>query len=369
MKICRRCVAPETRPGITFDEEGVCFPCRVAERQAQVDWRERRAELEAIAQWAKQTTRCGYDCIVGVSGGKDSLRQSLYARDELGLKPLLVSSTYPPEQLAERGARNLSNLIRLGFDTLTVGPGPEKWKELMKRAFQRFGNWAKSTEMALYATPPRIALAYGIPLILLGENAVLTCGDLGGSLSGDANRIRYNHTLAGGDPKELLGEGVTRRDAFWFTFPSEEEMEKAQIQILYLGFYIRDFDPWTNGEIAIRHGLEVREDLPEETGALLPFEDLDEDFVHVNQMLKFFKYGLARVADQVSQAIRLGRMSREEALELVRRYDGRCAEHHIRHFCRYLRISWEEFWEVADRYRNPALWERNGKEEWCLRES
>ena len=57
-----------------------------------------------------------FDCIIGVSGGKDSTRQALFIREKLKMRPLLVCCTYPPEQLTDLGAKNLSNLIKLGFD-------------------------------------------------------------------------------------------------------------------------------------------------------------------------------------------------------------------------------------------------------------
>ena len=366
MRICRKCVMPSTRPGIWFDEDGVCFPCQVAEAQRAVDWEVRKTELRNIAEWGRQRRKCGYDCIVAVSGGKDSTRQALYARDELGLRPLLVSCTYPPEQQSIIGAHNLSNVIELGFDTIVVGPGPEKWKKLMKRAFYKFGNWAKATELALYAVPPRVAMAYGIPLIFLGENNVLTYGDVGGSMGGDANRVKYNNTLAGGSPEDLMGDGITECDVLWFTYPSDEEMQRANLRVVYLGFYIEDFNLHTNARIAMQHGLKIRDTRPEEVGALNQFEDLDEDFVHVNQMLKFFKFGFARVADEASQAVRLGLMSRGEAIEVSRKYDGRCAPRYIKRFCDYIGIDEAEFWRVADSYRNKDIWTKDANGGWCL---
>lgn len=366
MKICKKCVTPDTRPGIRFDEEGVCLPCRVSENSPEIDWDSRREELKRIAEWGRANSSCGYDCIVPVSGGKDSTRQALYARDELGLRALLVSCVYPPEQQSVIGANNLSNLISLGFDTITVGPGPEKWKTLMKRAFYKFGNWAKATELALYAIPPRVAIAYGIPLIFLGENNAITYGDLGGSFGGDANRVKYNNTLAGGTPKELIGDGITERDALWFEYPSDDDMNEAGLRVVYMGYYISDFTIYRNAEIAIQNGLHIRDVPPEDVGALSNFEDLDEDFVHVNQMLKFFKMGFARVADEASQSIRMGRMTRDEAIDIVRSYDGKCAPRYINQFSHYLGITHDEFWRVANSYRNPNIWKHHSNGDWEL---
>jgi N-acetyl sugar amidotransferase len=351
-------VTPSTRPGIQFDDEGVCLPCRVAAESLIIDWAARREELERIGEWGRQHTRMGYHCIVPVSGGKDSTRQALYARDELGLRPLLVSCTYPPEQQSVVGAHNIANLIELGFDTIIVGPGPQKWKALMERAFYRFGNWAKATELALYAIPPRVAIRYGIPLIFLGENNATTYGDLGGSLGGDANRMKYNNTLSGGTPDALMGEGIEDCDVLWFRYPSDEEMHRAHLRVVYMGFFIEDFNQHTNARIALANGLSVRNTAPEDVGALNQVEDLDEDFVHVNQLLKFLKFGFARVTDEASQRVRLGLMSREEAIDVVAKYDGRCHPRYIKAFADYLGIDEAEFWRVADQFRGRDVWTR-----------
>ena len=367
MYYCKRCVIPSTRPGIQFDDEGICSPCRVAEKHQKVDWDRRRVELEKVAQWGRDNSTGDYDCIIGISGGKDSLRQALIAKNELGLRTLLVCCSYPPEQQSEIGAANQANIISLGFDTIIVGPAPEKWKELMKRAFYKYGNWCKPTEMALYAIPPRVATSMGIPLIFLGENNALVSGDLGGSMTGDANLIKYNNTLSGGDPSEYVYGDITEKDVYWHRFPTDEEMRRANIRIVYLGFYIEDFNQFANYEIAMKNGLSIRDVPREDIGALHRFEDLDEDFVHVNQLLKYYKLGFARTTDDCSHMIRQGMLTREEAIELVQRYEGKCALRYIEAFCRYLDISEGEFWRVAESFRNKEIWEQDSSGAWRLK--
>ena len=117
MRYCKRCLQPDTRPNITFDENGVCPPCNYSEVVKKIEWDERRADLKQIIKFAKSNNSSGYDCIIGVSGGKDSLRQAIFVKEELQLNPLLVSLNYPPEQMTERGASNISNMISFGFDT------------------------------------------------------------------------------------------------------------------------------------------------------------------------------------------------------------------------------------------------------------
>lgn len=358
MNYCKKCVQPDTRPGIRFDEDGVCPACRYVEGLAFVDWDARLRELHALVERTKQNNHSGYDCIIGVSGGKDSTRQALYVRDNLKLKALLVSCTYPPEQLSERGAHNLSNLISLGFDTISIGPDPQTWKRLMRKSFLEYGNWAKSTETALYATLPRLSIAYHIPLAFLGENPATQMGDLDtGSLDWDANKMKNTNTIVAGT-RVYLGDGVKPQHLIAYEHPSDEEMAWANVQLAYLGYFWPNFTKLDNGAFSISHGLEVRTDTPLERGALHPFEALDEDFVFVNQMIKYFKFGFGKVTDEVCELIRYGRMSREEAIELVNKYDGRCSSDYIKRFCDYIEVSEQEFWTTAESYRNKDLFEK-----------
>jgi hypothetical protein len=143
-------------------------------------------------------------------------------------------------------------------------------------------------------------------------------------------------------------------------------MESAELRIVYLGYFVKDFNNIRNAEVAVCNGLQVRDDAPEDIGALANHDALDDDFVHVNQMLKYFKLGFGKATDEVCEAIRLGHMTRSEGLDLVRRIDGRCADRYIVKFCEYLEISTEEFWEIADSFRNPNIWSRNAEGNWVL---
>jgi N-acetyl sugar amidotransferase len=370
MKYCKECVQPDTRPGIKFDKKGICLACNFARKTDKIKWRKRRKELEKIAEYGRSHNVSGYDCIIGVSGGKDSTRQSIFVRDELGLKPLLVSCQYPPEQLVERGASNISNLISLGFDCITVAPDPVVWKNLMLQGFLKYGNWCKSTEMALYASAPKVAIAYHIPLIFLGENPAIALGDTGvGSFTGNANKMKYYHTLQGGDPRknELVPKEVKDQDIIFYKYPSDDELKWAKLKIVYLGYYIKDFTRFKNAEFAVKRGLQIRRDPPEDIGDIYGFGALDEDFVVVNQMLKYLKFGFGQVTDQLAEAVRLKMMKRTEAAKLVKKYDGKCAKRFIKGFCKYLGISEKKFWQVAESYRNKDIWRRDSRGKWKLK--
>lgn len=365
--LCARCVNPSSRPNMVFNSEGVCPVCVYEEqkRSETIDWERRLGELAEICQWGRAHTTSTYDCIVTVSGGKDSTRQACFARDECGMNPLLVNCAYPPEQLSELGAHNLSNLVELGFDTLSISPNPQLWKRLMREGFFRFGNWARSTEMALYAIPIHAAIAYQIPLIFYGENPALTIGERHGRVDGDASQLKKGNTIAGG-PSQLLPQDATPQDAHFYYYPPDDDMEAAHLRLVYLGYYMADWSGQNNARFAIERGLRTRPEPPEAIGDLWGFTCLDEDYSIVNQYLKYVKLGFGRVTDQVCEAINAGDMTREHGLELVRLYDGKCDPELIRRFCAYLEISEPQFWEVVERYRNRNIWRATPDGEWQL---
>ncbi len=369
IRYCKRCLEPDTRPDCVFDDEGICFPCRYYETIHEIDWDARRRELNELVEWGKARNVSGYDCLISVSGGKDSLRQALICRDELGMNPLLVSSVFPPEQLTERGAYNLANLISLGFDCLFVNAGPETWRSMVREGFLRWGNLNKSTEMLLFVVAPRIAITYHIPLIVYGENPALQWGSAGGSLDGDANLMKNCNTVKGGDISWMFEAGADPSSMYWYTYPSEKEFDRANLRMIYLGYYVEDFNDFVNGPVAVENGLICREGFdaePENIGQITPFDALDCDFISVNQMLKQFKLGFGKASEQCSGAVRAGQMTREEALDLTLRYDGKCSPRYIRRFCNYIGVNEEEFWDVAERYRNLDLWEPDGND-WRLK--
>jgi N-acetyl sugar amidotransferase len=367
---CTRCLEPTTRPDATFDEHGVCMPCRYVAELDQIDWAARRRELDAIIKWGREKSRAPYDCIIGVSGGKDSTRQAFFVRDELGLKPLLVSCAYPPEHQTERGALNLGNLAAQGFDIHIVGPAPRISKAMLRESFIHYGNLFRATELALYSSIPIVAIAQGIPLIFLGENPALAFGGNVGSLDGSANQLRQQNTLGGAELMPWFNLGFERKDLFWYAYPPDRDVKRAGLRMVYLGYYMKDFNDIVNSEFSLSRGLMPREGTdadPIETGSINPADALDEEFVHVNQFLKYLKLGFGKVTQQASVQVRYGKISREEALDLVHKYDGRCSERYIRKLCNYIDISLEEFWEHAGRHRNLDLWQLDNQGEWQLR--
>jgi len=174
MKYCKKCVQNDQRPNIKFDDEGVCLACRFEESKKNIDWDERKKILQSIADWAKASTPCSYDCVIGVSGGKDSHLQALYAKEKLGLNPLLVCNA--PDGRTGVGTHNIENLRSYGFDLVEIRPDPEVMRALTKRDFYKYGNLVKSSEYSLWSSAYRVAAEKKIPLVIQGENPALIFG-------------------------------------------------------------------------------------------------------------------------------------------------------------------------------------------------
>ncbi|MDC1382739.1 N-acetyl sugar amidotransferase [Candidatus Puniceispirillum sp.] len=346
MNYCIYCLQPDTRPNSEFRDGGVCPACDYSRRLKEVDWGERYEILQNLIEKNPRTEGQFFDCIIGVSGGKDSSRQALWIRDKLGLKPLLVCLNYPPQQVTQRGCENLSNLINLGFDVVVSGPAPETWRKLAREGFLTFTNWARSTEMALYSSVPQIAIRYKIPLIFWGENPGVQLGDLKtlGKTGYDGNNLRNMNTLSGGGIDWMFNAGFVINQLTPYQYPSVESFETKKIQIVYLGWFLGDWSLINNGVYSSVNGLKIRDDFVENTGDLAGVTALDEDWVTLNQMIKYYKYGFGRVTDYVNEEIRLGRLSRARGIELVDAYDHSCGDEYITSFCEFIELDKKEFW-------------------------
>ncbi len=371
---CKTCVETDLRPTSKFDENGICLPCRSVSKKSLeiIDWDKREEILQDIIAWGKaRSDVSGYDCIIGVSGGKDSTVQALYAREK-GLNPLLVSCVYPPEQVTHRGVKNLENLIELGFDTIIVQPAPLSSKEMMLYCLKTYGNLFNSSELALYSSLPITAIRYNIPLILLGENPALAFGTaVGGSEDYIANNMKHTNTLQGGDPRAFAPPSIKDNKLYWYRYPQDDEMQRADLKLVYLGYFMKDFNDHTNARVAIENGLVTRdgeEAKPENIGGIQPHVALDDDFVIINQMMKYLKFGFGKCTQEVGVALRADLMSRDEAKELVKKYDGSYHQSYMDKLCRYLQISEDQFWEMFDPFVNKDLFYKNSDGKWILKE-
>ena len=360
MNYCKICLNTDTRPGTKFTKEGLCPVCEYKKIEKDPDWKKRRNILDNIVKFGKENATNGYDCIIGVSGGKDSTRQAIFVRDVLKMHPLLVCLTYPPEQSTQRGVENLENLVELGFDIITVSPSPKIWKKLVRKGFFQYGNYLKACEMALFASVPRFAIAHQIPLIWWGENSAIQVGESSvmGENDYDGNNLRNMNTLGGGDISWMIDDEISEKDLLQFTYPDKEQIDKANIKITFLGYFWKDWSSIDNAMFSAMYGLDYRENKPWLTGDLYGITALDEDWVTFNQGIKYLKFGFGRIHDYVNEEIWDGLITREEGILLLQKYDGCFDTKYVINFCEYLEISLEDFWNVVDSYVNKELFEK-----------
>lgn len=363
MKLCVKCIQPDTRPGIFFKDD-VCGACLWAEEKKHIDWNLREKELEDIAKWAKKTTKSDYDCVIGVSGGKDSTKQSMVARDRLGLKCLLVN--FEPAHITPIGKHNIENLKNLGFDVISIRPNPKLMKELMKFDFYKHLNPIKVTEFTLWASAYIIADQFNIPLVIQGENEGLTLGASTTGLGTDSNALKADkqNTLVRGWREYLECDGVTEKDLYLFRY-DRENLERKGFRAIWLQYYLKEWSQRNNAEFSKKYGFKTLDENfdPNAIGTYVPFSQLDSDFVPVNQLLKYVKFGFGKCLDQACYDIRESTLTRNKAIEMVLNYDGKCSPIYIEKFCNYLEISVDEFWKTADKFRGP-MWYKDSSGEW-----
>jgi len=352
MKYCTKCVMPDTKPELTFDEEGVCNACRSHERKADdIDWAKREEEfLQIVAQNKKNS---GYDVLIPVSGGKDSTYQAIKAL-ELGLKPLCVC--FEPTIATELGKRNLDNLQNLGIDLILVKKDPKTYKSMVVEGFKVLGDNEWPDHVGIFTVPVHFAVKFNIPLVLWGENSQF---EYGGPASSTDNKYLNRRWLEefggllGYRVEDMIGvDDITKKDLYLYEYPSDEEIESVGVTGVFLGYYF-PWDTRRQTEKVIEQGFEVASRHIETT--YTNFENLDCHSMTVHDYLKYVKYGFGRGTDHACLDIRNKDITREAGVRLANRYDGKYPHEAIKEFCDYTELSKEEFDSIVDSFTNKKV--------------
>jgi len=355
MRYCSRCVLPDSRPGIEIDAIGICSGCRNhATKSTSIDWPARAEALDRIVENAK-AARAPYDCIVPVSGGKDSTWQVVAAK-ERGLKVLAVTWRSPGRN--RLGQQNLDNLIALGVDHIDYSIDPGVESRFMRKTFEATGSTAVPMHLALYTIPLKLAVALRIPLVIWGESPFMEYGgDPGNS---DLNRL--DHTwlnrhgiLQGRRAEDWIDDDLGRAALEPYCLPAPEDFGALNIQSIFLGFYM-PWDPSESLRVARQHGFRTRPEGPKI--GLYDYADIDCDFIAVHHWFKWHKFGFTRLFDNLALEIRNGRMSRPEAIQVIERLGLQRPDDDIDSICRFMGIDDGRFTAIEDRFRDRDIWHR-----------
>lgn len=357
IRYCRRCVMPETKPDLSIDVDGVCSACRYFQARKNVDYDQRRIELLGILERYRSKGGSGYDCIVPVSGGKDSTFQVLRML-ELGMNPLCVTAT--TDKLSPLGRRNIENLKLRGVDYIEVTPNPVVRRRINKFTLTTVGDISWPEHVAIFTIPVRMAVQLGIPLIVWGENSQ---HEYGGPAAAAENHVLNRRWLEefggllGLRVSDLVGAlGIEARHLIQFTYPSDEELRKAGVTGIFLGYYL-PWDGYGNALYAQAHGFETYSKPVE--GSLVNYENLDNIQTGIHDYFKFLKFAFGRATDLACLHVRRGRLSREDALRLVKLHDGRFPWVYLgcplQEVLKDIDMTQDEFIRCCDRFTNKKL--------------
>lgn len=374
MEYCNRCVYPaNARPGIIFDEEGICSGCRTIEKRLTMDFVDREKELRHIFEEHKARQRekgNPYDCIIPVSGGKDSTYQVWLVKEKYGLNPLCVC--YNHTFNTALGLRNLANLVKqLDVNLLRYTTAPGSAIRMAKHMLKKVGDITWHYHAGIMTFPIKAAVVYDIPLMVWGEEGF---SDLVGMYDQDdmvefTKKKRQEHSMRGFEPEDLLADPdcpLTRYDLAPFFYPSDEQLEEVGARGIYLSNYIR-WDNYAQTRFVIEKlGFETAQRRERTPNIYAKLEDIHANGTH--DYLKYLKFGYGRATDDVATEIRYGRMSREEGIRHVARMD------HVRPsdldiFLQAAGMEESELLAMVEPLRDPLIWHKNKAGVWHTTDS
>jgi len=363
IKYCRHCVYPETKPDLSLDKNQICDACRFIDVKDTTDWELRKKQLIEILEKFKNKDGSNYDCIIPVSGGKDSTFQAYIIKKEFGLNPLCVSYHLP--EFTDLGRQNLENLKNLGVDCLEFTPNPEICRKMQKTALIEFGDAQWPEHFGIFTVPVQVAVKYNVPLIIWGENPQ---SDYGGPLKDMENQYldrkwceNYGTRVGGKSqsfigPEIMLKHGIERKFLNPYIYPSDEEINNVGVTGIFLGQFIR----WN-----IKKQLKKVQELgfkvhdgPTE-GTFTNYENLDNKIQGIHDYFKWIKFGYGRCSDSASVQIRLKQINREEGLKLVKQHEGKLPEKFLNEFLKQWNMSRDEFLCIVDKFTNKELFKQD----------
>ncbi len=345
---------PETRPRIRFNERGVCNACTWAREKKKIDWDARQLQLKELCE--KFRSKDGnFDCIVPVSGGKDSSYVADAMKNTFGMHPLCLNIV--PPYPYETTAKSLENFNYCGYDLMMISPNPDVARHIARRNFIEFGQpliaWINNIQVATF----QLAIKLKIPFVMFGEE--------GETEYGGSEKLKESATydiedsiklyLSGSDPSRYL-ENFSKKELYFWTYPTEEEFRSGNLAISHYS-YFEDWDPYHHYLVAKeRCGLQVRKSAS--IGTFTNYASTDTPLYDLHCYLMYIKFGFGRCTADVGIEIRRGAMTREQGVELVRRFDGNYPEEFEELYCEYHHMTMDEYHAAIDKWANTELFEK-----------
>jgi N-acetyl sugar amidotransferase len=357
---CKRCVMPDTKPDLHLDDEGICNACRSYEERKKINWDARNLELLQILEKYRRKGGSNWDCIVPVSGGKDSTYQVVRVL-QLGLNPLCVTSTTC--DLSLLGRKNIENLKRLGVDYIEMSPNPLIRAKLNSIGLKQVGDISWPEHVGIFTIPIRAAVQFNVPLLIWGENSQNEYGGPAAAANSNILNRRWLEEfggMLGMRVTDLIGtEGIESKHMICYTYPSDEELARVGVTGLFLGHYI-PWDGLSNTLIAQANGFQTYDKVVE--GSMVNYENLDNHQTGIHDYFKFLKFGFGRATDLACMHIRRGRLTRQDGLEAVKRLDGNFPWAYLgkplKEILYPLDISVDEFIGICDKFTNKKIFKR-----------
>lgn len=366
MRYCTKCVMPDTRPGISFNEKGECSACQSYERRKLIDWDKRYQELEEICDKYRGMNGDGYDCAIAVSGGKDSHYQVYVMKELMHMNPILFS-VEDNFKMTDAGIHNIHNISEeFGCPIISLKPDIKTQKTVMRYMFETYGKPTWYIDRLIYTYPLLMALKFNTPLLVYGENVSYEYGGADYKETYSAKDQLSNGVALGVDIDELISlEGVTKKELIMTQAPTPEEMDK--LDPIYISYFI----PWNsfaNYEFAKSRGFH---DLTHEwtrTHHVEQFDQIDSRAYLVHSWMKYPKFGHASATDYAARSVRYGLITRDEAIQLVKEHDDKLDPWCVRDFIEFCGYSETEFWNIIDKQYNQDLFGKDLTGKWVLKD-
>ena len=354
MKYCQKCVFPAVAAtSLTFDDAGICSGCRGSMDKKKIDWNVRKKFFQELVD--EYRTDNEYDCVLPVSGGKDSYFAAHIAK-EYGLKALMV--TYHGNNYLKEGERNLNRMKdEFSFDHIIFRPSTEILIKLNKLGFEITGDMNWHCHAGIFTYPMQIAIKYKIPLVFWGDHGFT---EQGGMFSHNdffeyTKKDRYEHALHGFDWFDFVNKnGLTKKDLQFLIYPSDAEVIEVGLRGVFLSNYFyydgkkhsdiaKEKYNWEEAEVSFDRTFKKTSNL----------DDMHENGIH--DYLKYIKFGYGRATDHTCKDIRAGIMNRLDAIKLVNKYD-KVLSSDLHRWLNYVDMDEKDFHNIADTFRDPRVW-------------